>query len=289
MTNTWGDAATVRDKLAAAQALIVEATALLPTDAPLKPAPPLPTPTKGWVNPSVCGLQVTTAELKPQSALPTTMGTGDIIEGYALSAGWVPPVSGLTLRNCQIRGSSSMPAIYNRQMGVRLEHCDIAGAFPAACGFDHYTVLRCNVHHFSADGFKLGTDVHIVESWIHDATPGSGAHADGIQQETLIGPAWSSVERCYIDMGPALGNSALFLCPSLGGAGGGEVLVADNYLAGGNYTLSILDGNWGKYHQGTYRILRNTIKDGAWRYGPVQRNDVVAEWSANVLSTGAAV
>jgi hypothetical protein len=90
-------------------------------------------------------------------------------------------------------------------------------------------------------------------------------------------------------MGPAIGNAALFLCPDMGGTGGGDVLIEDNYLAGGNYTIQIRDGNNGQYHQRTYRVRRNTIKAGSWRYAAVHRSDTVAEWTGNRLTTGQTV
>src|SRR4029077_14109960 len=107
----------------------------------------------------------------------------------------------------------------------------------AVVGFDNYTITASSIHTFSDDALKLGTNVHVLSNWIHDAAPVPGAHADGIQQQNLIGPPGSEIRGNLIVMGPAIGNSALFLTPDLGGTNGGTVTVADNFVSGGNYTI----------------------------------------------------
>lgn len=236
-------------------------------------------------------MRIDPATLRPASALPP-LSSGMVVEGYHLHPQFRVSVPDVTLRDCLVDGGApgeqGMGVLANAP-GLALEYCTLAGWSSALVAYDNYSLYRCEVTGFSDDGLKLGTGVHIVESWVHDCHPATGSHADGAQQQNLVGPAGSSIERCVVDMGPAIGNAALFLCPDLGGTGGGDILIADNFLAGGNYTLQVRDGADGRYHQRTYRVLRNTVKTGSWRYGPVVKADTVAEWSGNVLSTGQAL
>jgi hypothetical protein len=83
-------------------------------------------------------------------------------------------------------------------------------------------------------------------------------------------------------------NSALFIAPDLGPSSAGPVLIENNTLGGGNYTLYCVDGNNGEYLISNITIRNNRFLSDA-RYGPLRVN-VPVTLSGNVLaSNGKAV
>ena len=156
--------------------------------------------------------------------------------------------------------------------------------------FANWTCRRCNIHGQSQDGVKLGSNVLLEDSWIHDLAPESGAHADAAQMQN--GVSNLVVRRNTLDSrgvgeagAPHMGNAALFVAPSLGPNSDGPVLLENNLLAGGNFTLHFSDGNYGQYHQRGVTIRGNRWKRGTFRYGPVRVNDACA-WTDNAFEDG---
>ena len=247
-----------------------------------------------------CG---TTATAKPAKTIPDATNTGvptdtvltpsggftvttagAVIDAKDISGTVNIAAPNVTIRRSRFTGGNEWYAIYIQSGNVRVEDSEFRGGYhTAAIAFDNWVGVRLNVHDLPDDGFKLGNNATLQDSYLHDFTPESGAHADGIQMQD--GVTNSTIVHNNINIA---GNAAIFLCPSLGPTTNGPVLVDGNLLGGGNYTLYNVDGDHGHYH-----VHNITIRNNRWlrnaRYGPVDQN-VASNWSNDVWDdTGAAV
>jgi hypothetical protein len=218
------------------------------------------------------GLRVTT----PNAVLDSLDISGDV----SIEA------PGVVIKNSRIHGNGDGDGISVRSGSVQIFDSEIFG-FENAIGFDNWAAYRVDIHSTTGDGVKFGSNVTLQDSWIHDLTPGPGAHADGGQMQG--GVRNLVVTHNTIDVSSARSaNSALFLAPDLGPSADGPVTIAGNYLAGGNYTLFCVDGADGRY------LVKNiTIRDNVFGrsggYGAARIN-VPVTWANNVWAdSGAAV
>jgi hypothetical protein len=147
-------------------------------------------------------------------------------------------------------------------------------------GGDNYTATRVEVTNLADDGFKLGDNVHVNQSWCHDMTPSTQAHADCGQMQA--GVTNMSVTNSWFDGGR---NSALFIAPDLGPSSNGPVLISNNVLGNGNYTLYCVDGDNGRYIVKNITITNNRFLTGS-QYGPVTVNVPVTASNNTWFSTG---
>ncbi|MGX7678036.1 DUF4082 domain-containing protein [Jatrophihabitans sp. DSM 45814] len=150
-------------------------------------------------------------------------------------------------------------------------------------GGDNYTATRVEVTNLSDDGFKLGNNVHVDQSWCHDMTPTTQAHADCGQMQA--GVTNMSVTNSWFDGGR---NSALFLAPDLGPSSNGPVLINNNVLGNGNYSLYCVDGNNGEYIVKNITITNNKFLRTA-QYGPATVNVPVTASNNTWFDTGKSI
>jgi len=173
---------------------------------------------------------------------------------------------------------------------VLIEDVTISGDYTdAGISYHNWSARRVEIVGMTNDGAKLGNNVSISDSWIHDFTPSEGAHADGLQVAEDVGNI--VVERNRIDVGTAVGaNAAVFLSPDIGpeNPAAGDITVRHNELSGGGYTFYSVDGRDGAKLQGV-ELLDNTFLHKA-NYGPVYTTQfVVKSVSGNVYSDGVPV
>ncbi|MGX7678035.1 DUF4082 domain-containing protein [Jatrophihabitans sp. DSM 45814] len=150
-------------------------------------------------------------------------------------------------------------------------------------GGDNYTATRVEVTNLSDDGFKLGNNVHVDQSWCHDMTPTTQAHADCGQMQA--GVTNMSVTNSWFDGGR---NSALFLAPDLGPSSNGPVLINNNVLGNGNYSLYCVDGNNGEYIVKNITITNNRFLRLS-NYGPATVNVPVTASNNTWFDTGKSI
>lgn len=205
-----------------------------------------------------------------------------VLSGLDIRGGVVIAAPGVVIRSSRITGND-VYGVLVRSGSVTISDSEISG-FENAIAGDGWTALRVNIHSVTGDGVKLGTDVALRSSWIHDLTPASGAHADGAQMQG--GETNLVVSGNTIDPGPGA-NSAVFLAPDLGPSTNGPVTVSGNWLDGGNYSLFCLDGSNGQYLVRNITISGNVFGSGA-AYGPV-RVTVPVTFTGNVDAGGAPV
>lgn len=174
----------------------------------------------------------------------------------------------------------STPGIGVYQGNVTVRNSEFYNLDETAIGYTNWKGYNLNIHNMLGDGVKLGNNVDLEDSYIHDFTPGTGAHSDGGQMQN--GSSNIVVRHNSIDN--LSGNSALFFAPDLGPDGTGPITIDKNLLGGGGFTLAIVDGNNGQYHQSGYTVTDNHfMRDFA--YGPLHINEPLANfdlWSGNV-------
>lgn len=228
------------------------------------------------------GVPVGTA-LKASGSIHATT-PGQVINALDITGGVTVDAPGVVIENSKIHGSGSGDGIRVLSGDVTVQDSEIYG-FENAIGYDHWTALRVNIHGDTGDGVKLGSSTTLQDSWIHDLTPAAGAHSDGGQMQS--GVTNLVVRHNTIDMSSTNGaNSALFLAPDLGPSTAGPVLVENNFLAGGGFTLYVVDGANGTYYVGNITVRNNVFGDSG--YGPDSVN-VPVTWSNNTLASGGTV
>ena len=155
-----------------------------------------------------------------------------------------------------------------------LEDSEISGA-QNGIGYSNVTCRRCNIHGFSEDAVKLGSNTSIIDSYIHGFASSPGAHADGAQLQA--GEENILILHNTIDgtdgIGQTTPNSALFIAPDLGPTSDGPLTIENNLLAGGNFTIQIVDGNDGKYFLHHITLKGNRFRKGSFSYGPLRLQD----------------
>jgi len=243
-----------------------------PTTTPPTTTPPPPPPpgTPGAGNTGVPAGTALTA-----SGGFTVSTAGAVIDAKDITGTVTIAAANVTIKRSRFTGTGQDYAIYVRSGSVRIEDSEISGGYhTAGIAFDNWTAVRLNVHNLPDDGFKLGSNVLLQDSWIHDFSPEPGAHADGAQMQN--GVVNTSIIHNYIDIA---GNAALFLAPDLGPSTSGPLTIKDNILGGGNYTIYVVDGNNGQYFVGNIAVTGNRFLRNS-RYGPTRVN-VATTWANN--------
>ena len=150
----------------------------------------------------------------------------------------------VVIKNSLIRSNGCIWLVLNDNGGSNLTITDseLDGqnntSGDAAVAGRNYTLERVNIHG-TVDGAKLGDNVTVRDSYIHDLAMSSSSHNDGLQS---LGSVNVNLQHNTI-ITPAGGTSAIIL--STGSAPAiRNVTINDNLLAGGAYTV------YGGYQQG---------------------------------------
>ncbi|WP_309135075.1 right-handed parallel beta-helix repeat-containing protein [Cellulomonas sp.] len=256
------------------------ATAAPPPPAPVPPAggggttPPVPAPA-GRPGPATTGVPDGVV-LQPSGPIVAST-PGQVISGLDIAGPVVVRAPDVVITNCRIRGDGTGTGVMTSGGSVTISDSEISG-FENGIGFDRWTARRVDVHSMTGDGVKLGSDVLLEDSWIHDLTPGKDAHADGGQMQD--GVRNLVVRDNVIDVSGARTNAALFLAPDFGPSTEGPVTVQGNLLDGGGYTLFAVDGGDGRYVVGNITVTDNVFGRRA-EYGAARVN-VPVTWQRNV-------
>ncbi|WP_309135080.1 DUF4082 domain-containing protein [Cellulomonas sp.] len=254
--------------------------------APTQPAPPAPAPAPSTARPGASNTGVPAGTTLKASGALTITTPNTVIDGYDISGKVVVAASNVTIKNSRIHGNGTGDGISVRSGNVVIQDSEIYN-FENAIGYSNYAAYRVNVHSTTGDGVKLGSNTTLQDSWIHDLTPGPGAHADGGQVQDGIRNL--VVRNNTIDVSSTTkANAALFIAPDFGPTTDGPVLVEGNYLNGGGFTVFVVDGNNGQYVIRNITFRNNTFGRTA-QYGQARIN-VPVTWTNNVFAdNGAAV
>jgi hypothetical protein len=151
----------------------------------------------------------------------------------------------------------------------------------AAIAFSHYTATRVNIHGCQ-DGVRIDADSTLQDSWIHNFWDGTqnGQRIDEPNHDgvSTTGGSNLTIRHNRID-NPHSNNS----CIAIGGvyAEPSNVLIEDNYLDGGNYSVLLAP-------YGNNRVIKDNTFTRNFLTGPVNLAGSYA-WSGNVYTDGSPV
>jgi hypothetical protein len=242
-------------------------------------------PSTGWPDASNTGVPDGVSLTASGSITVTAANT--VIDGKNITGGVLIKAANVTIKNSRIAGSAGGASCVFVQSGsVTIQDSEIVGNCENGIGFDNWKAIRVEVRGTYGDGVKLGSNVTLQDSWIHDLAPASGAHADGGQVQGGISN--TVIRHNVIDLGSsARANAALFIAPDLGPNSNGPLTIDGNKLNGGNFVMYCVDGNNGQYLIKNITITNNRF-GAKFTYGRSNVNVPITQ-SGNVIdATGAA-
>lgn len=203
-----------------------------------------------------------------------------LIENVRISGMVSLQTSGVTFRNFTLDaggGTYGFKLTVGNPTGTVIEDAEIVNFASASVAGANYRVTRANVHDSDADGFKvLGDNITIEHSWWHRLGKGDGAHADGIQSQNS--GHQNIVVRgnnCDMPINEKGGPGAPYksnACYIQTGSNNIQMIIEDNWLNGGNYTINNCAG--------ANLIVRNNKFGRDYRYG--LRSVGGCTWTGNV-------
>jgi hypothetical protein len=225
-----------------------------------KPRPTFPSATTTGV-PAGTPLSPVAGELRVTTA-------GAVLDALDISGPVVVAAPNVTITRSRIHGTGEAFGITVESGSVTITDSEISD-FANGVGFDNWTAERVNIHNMTEDGVKLGSNVTLADSYIHDLTPGPGSHGDGAQMQAAVHDL--VVRGNVIDVSAWNGepgmNAAIFLKPDFGPSSAGPVQIVGNFLDGGGYVLYCTTG------ASSYTVASITISDNRFGrdsgYGPV--------------------
>ena len=218
--------------------------------------------------------------LTPRSGDITVNDDGTILENIDLKGAIRVYADNVTIRNVKITTGGYWPILFDGTGGV-VEDSTIVGTVDSqACvGGSGMTIRRLNCSG-AGDGVKLGSDSTMTDSYIHDLGTGPESHNDGCE----LGSSNVTVRHNTI-LNAQGQTAAVFIgasAPSM------NILVEDNVLAGGGYTVYGPDPG-----SSTVKFVNNKFSTRYFAksgfYGPVAywKTGSGNEWSGNVWMDGA--
>jgi hypothetical protein len=238
----------------------------------------------GAPGPATTGVPAGTG-LTPRASFTVTT-SGAVVDAVDVTGTVTVAAPNVTIRRSRFTGTGQSLGVYVRSGDVRIEDCELRGDYTAAAvGFGSWTMVRSEISGVTSDGVKIGSNTTMEGNWLHDFVTAANAHNDGGQIET--GATDVVIRRNTITMTTSQ-NAALFLAPSLGPSSDGPVLVEDNVLGGGNFSLNVLDGDHGRYVIGNITVRNNRFLRTA-RYGAANVNVPVTAVGNVWDDTGSAV
>jgi Right handed beta helix region len=222
----------------------------------------------GWPGPANTGWQPTGVTLQPLACNNGDVlqidQPGTVIDGKDIACGVYVTASGVTVRRSRITTAADWAVrVDDKARGLRIEDTEIAGqpGCLAAVAFANWTGDRLDIHG-CGDGVRAEGDVLLADSWVHGFWDGyrngrqvDTPHHDGLQ---TTGGSDITVRHNRID-NPHSQTSCLMVGGEYGSPS--NILIEDNYLNGGNFTI-YLDP------KGTNRVIRGNTFTKAYVYGP---------------------
>jgi hypothetical protein len=222
--------------------------------------------------------------LKPSGSVTVTTN-GAVIENLDIKGMITIKADNVTVRNVRVtsNGEKYLISIASGRSGTVIEDVELNGRRVATHGIVHggYTARRVNMYAVG-DGFRAGSNTLIEDSWVHDLGHDSAhdpsPHFDAVQ---LVGGTNITIRNNRLE-GPWRGQtSAILMLPYAGTIG--DVLVENNKLSGGTFTLFVLlpgEGTWGGGVSAPYdparpvTVRNNTFVYDSAQYGPLSDSKI---------------
>jgi hypothetical protein len=203
---------------------------------------------------------------------------GTVIDGLDIAGSVVVKADDVTIKRTRV--SSNAPWAIRVMSARRLKVTDVeivgATGCEAGIAFNNYTATRVDMHGCE-DGFRVGKDTLVEDSWIHDLDRNKGAHNDGIQASD----GTNIVIRHNVIAHIKAQTSAILIKADFADVDG--VLIEDNELNGGSYVIYVRDAK--QWHTRNATIRNNRIgRDYLFGY---LSYDIPPTWTGNTwLDTG---
>jgi len=237
--------------------------------ATLRPLPTSPTTPKrtiaGWPGPTNTGWRHTGVTLRLLACAPgggvQLDQPGMVVDGRDIPCDVLVVADDVTVRRSRI--TSGAPWVVRTKDGVRnfrIEDSELVGkpGCSTGLGFAGWTALRVDIHG-CADGAHTEESTLLQDSWVHglwrDDTSSDPPHNDGVQD---TGGSRVTIRHNRIE-NPHHQTSCILIGGEYGAPS--HILIEDNYLDGGNYTI-YLDP------KGTDRVIRGNVLTRRHVYGP---------------------
>lgn len=271
-----------------------------PTTAPPTTAPPTtPPPTTGpqlncAPQPSACGYpDATNTGVPAGTALTVVTGdqtirtAGTVLDGKDIRGCVKVAAANVTIKRSKITCSNAWVVRSYRDDytagGLLLEDVTISCGQSQGTGVASYGFVARRVDVSGCEnGFAIDNDVTVEDSYVHDLYIGTAGHTDGAQ---MAGGAHITMRQNTI-LNPNDGGTSAII---MNATGESDVLIANNLMAGGAFTLYCP-----KTSSSNVRVLGNRFsrlyKPKGGEYGPWVYCSQVAQVAGNVWDdTGAPV
>ncbi|MEV4536407.1 hypothetical protein AB0J82_21710 [Asanoa sp. NPDC049518] len=227
-----------------------------------------PVPTS-WPDASNTGVPEGLALTKAESLDLVT--DGEVLTGLDIEGCVDVHARNVTIRQSRITCDRKTWAVrtFDTTANLVLEDVEIdgTGVNSTAVCCDNYTLRRVDVHDV-IDGPRLGDNVTVVDSWVHDLARTDNSHNDALQ---TTGGRGIVVKHNRLDLYDKATRDPFNACLMVGSTTAPlvrDLVVEDNYCNGGNYSVGIRDDL--KAEAVTFR--RNVFGRD-FRYGVVARPD----------------
>ncbi|WP_337059283.1 hypothetical protein [Kineococcus sp. G2] len=168
---------------------------------------------------------------------------GAVLDGLDVQGCLTVHAPDVTVRNSRITCDSEVLRAVSLvgAPGFVMEDSEIDGGGKAevAIGWSGYTLRRVDVHG-TADGPRLGSAVTVEDSWVHDLVRRDGVHTDAVQSTSGTGIVLrhNTLDPRQAGSGDFL-NAAVQLGSETGPQELRDVLVEDNFLNGGTFSVNV--------------------------------------------------
>ena len=218
---------------------------------------------------------------------------GFVLENVRVSGTINIEANNVTIRNFFVDGGGApygIKATAGKQ-GIVIEDGELINVSSCHIYGGGFHAKRLNLHESGGDGFKATHDVLVENCWVHQIGTNPGAHADCNQ--TRSGSNFIFRRNFFdipIDIGQPYKQNAAFIMQT-GDGPIDNILIEDNWLVGGNFTVYI-ENKWRpgsnnpNYGDPTNARLINNRFGREYRFGPLNITGYVLIQGNRWMDTG---
>jgi len=173
----------------------------------------------------------------------TISRSGTLISGVLVNGCLVVRAENVTIRNSRIVCGKNRPvvALLGSSSGTVISDVELDGTGHATIGLEAKNCVaeRLNVHD-SGDGVHLGTDSLLEDSYVHDLAQQPELHHDDLQ--TQKGSTASNIQILHNTLLAYSAGREDNSVYHLGSGSISDILMTDNYLDGGHFSIQVDNG-----------------------------------------------
>lgn len=193
-----------------------------------------------------------------QTWLDTNNSGSKLIEDVEFSGAITVVIDGVTIRNFSLDSGATygIRCSDSAAFDLLLEDGEITGTQSAAVYGRDFTARRLQIHGVGTDAFKPMSDALIESCWMYQIGSISGSHADGVQ---MVSGDNVTIRANFFDMlynEPGYQNSQCIIVQTNNDTVD-NILIEDNWIDGGGYSVQIRDKGNGFGDPTNVRIINN--------------------------------